>query len=68
MSQSLGYKRPGVECENCHEPFALFSATVHDFQTVRALPDPFWAKCAYCDHEATYPKSSIYTLVVVADR
>jgi DNA-directed RNA polymerase subunit RPC12/RpoP len=60
------FKRPGLACEKCGEPFSLFLAT--EGKKLEELPDPFQAKCPRCGHEATYPKSSIQTLVAVGGR
>jgi hypothetical protein len=63
---SAGFKRPGLKCVKCGVPFALTLA-VQPMESVKKLPDPFRAKCPslICQHEATYPKSAIQTLVSV---
>jgi hypothetical protein len=61
---SAGFRRPGLSCANCGEPFALFLG-VEKMVSVEKLPDPFVAKCPQCDHQATYPKSAIGVLVAV---
>ena len=65
MSNAAGFKRPGVACQKCGAPFSLFLG-VALYRSVEKLPDPFSAKCPECGHEATYPKSQIGILVVVA--
>lgn len=62
---ATGFKRPGVSCLNCGKPFALFSATVKNFEAVEKLSDPFLAVCPACGRGANYPKSAIQTLVAV---
>lgn len=57
-----GFKRPGLECSHCREPFSLFLG-VENFLDIDRLPDPFPAKCPACQQESTYPKSSIGILV-----
>lgn len=64
---AAGFKRPGLECVDCHEPFALFLARP-DVRKIEELPDPFEAKCPYCQKEATYPRSAIGVLVAVGDQ
>jgi hypothetical protein len=64
---AAGFKRPGVSCQSCGEPFSLF-LSVDEVVPVENLPDPFLAKCPLCDHQATYPKSAIGTLVAVGTR
>ena len=59
---SAGFKRPGLACVQCGLPFALTLA-VQPMELVEKLPDPFVARCPLCQHEATYPKSAIRTLV-----
>ena len=61
---SAGFKRPGLKCAHCGLPFALTLA-VQPMSSVEKLPDPFQAKCPMCQHEATYSKSAIQTLVSV---
>jgi hypothetical protein len=64
---SAGFTRPGLKCDHCGLPFALsLGAGVIGSREVEKLPDPFQAKCPLCEHEATYPKSSISVLVAVA--
>jgi hypothetical protein len=41
MSQSLGYKCPGVECENCHEPFRCFLRRCRTSKPSGRFPIPF---------------------------
>lgn len=58
---SVGFTRPGLQCQNCQKPFSLFLARP-DAKKVGELSDPFPAKCPLCGHEAIYPKSEIGTL------
>ena len=39
---AIGFKRPGLECEHCHELFAL-SLSRPDVKKPADLPDPFQA-------------------------
>jgi hypothetical protein len=64
---AAGFRRPGLACEHCHEPFALFLARP-DARKVDELPDPFLATCPYCQKEATYPRSAIGILVALGDQ
>lgn len=61
------FKRPGVACANCDEPFSLL-LTTEDFVSVEKLPDPFHAKCPACQHRSTYPKSAIRVLAAASIR
>ena len=63
---SAEFKRPGLVCEKCDLPFALEMFAVQDMESVETLPDPFPAKCPACQHQSTYPKSSIVGLVGAA--
>ena len=60
-----GFVRPGVPCQHCGEPFALALVGVQRQKEVEKLPDPFQAKCPFCQTVASYPKSAIDTLVAV---
>jgi hypothetical protein len=64
---TLGFNRPGLECEHCGEPFSLFLG-VPNLRKVEELPDPFEARCPLCGHEANYQRSAIGNLVVVGSR
>jgi hypothetical protein len=64
---SAGFRRPGLSCADCGEPFALFLA-VEGMISVEKLPDPFLAKCPLFGHHAAYPKSAIGVLVAVGLR
>jgi len=60
------FKRPGVECLCCHEPFALtLSLGAMNAQELAKLPNPFLATCPYCGKENQYPRGSIGLLVAV---
>jgi hypothetical protein len=65
---STGFERPGLKCEHCDLPFALSLTGAVTRKDIENLPDPFEAKCPICDQVATYPKSSIQTLVSVGPR
>jgi len=40
---SAGFKRTGVECLSCHEPFSVaLGVKVMNAQELEKLPDPFW--------------------------
>jgi formate-dependent nitrite reductase cytochrome c552 subunit len=61
-----GFKRPGVECLSCHEPFALaIGLKVMNAHELAKVPDPFSAKCPHCGKENEYPRGSIGLLVTV---
>ena len=66
-SETMTFYRPGVVCVRCREEFSVFLARP-DFRNLDEVPDPFHATCPLCEHEATYPKSSIYILVVGGPR
>ena len=48
--------RSGVECVRCGRSIHIMSQAIAD------LPDPFFATCSFCEHKASYPKSSIHLL------
>ena len=58
------FKRPGVQCVECSEPFPLsFGTKAMSGSEVAKLPDPFEAKCPNCRRVAMYPRSAIASLV-----
>jgi hypothetical protein len=62
MSASLG-----LECVHCGELFALFGVQP-DVKKIEEQPDPFRAKCPYCEIETSYPRGAIRFLVVGDDQ
>lgn len=62
MSFAEGFQTPGLTCDGCGMPFAL-SFGLPPMPAVKSLSDPFQATCPLCQHQATYPKSAIQTLV-----
>lgn len=63
---AAGFKRPGVECLSCHEPFALaVGVKAMNAEELAKIPDPFSATCPHCGQENQYPRESIGLLVAV---
>jgi len=63
---AAGFKRTGIACLTCHEPFALaLGVKVMNAQELEKLPDPFSATCPHCGTENQYPRGDIGLLVAV---
>lgn len=64
---SAGFRRFGVECQNCHEAFAIQLDAMNK-PSLDKLPEPFPAKCPHCGEENLYARSVISPLVSVGHR
>jgi hypothetical protein len=64
---AVGFNRPGLACEHCGEPFALFPARP-DAKKAEELPNPFDATCPFCETEAAYGPTDFGMLVAVGPR
>ena len=64
---AIGFNRPGLACEHCGEPFALFPARP-DAKKAEELPNPFDATCPFCETEAAYGPTDFGKLVPVGPR
>jgi hypothetical protein len=62
IMSAIGFNRPGLACEHCGEPFALFPARP-DAKKAEELPNPFDATCPFCEAEAAYGPTDFGMLV-----
>jgi hypothetical protein len=56
MSNASGFESSVIVCENCGKMFALAPFLL---AKIGNLPDPFWVRCRWCHHTASYPESAI---------
>ena len=57
-------KNLGVVCKDCQEPFAIpLQMEALNAPQFDGIPDPFPAKCPFCEEENLYQRQSIVVLL-----